>query len=782
MLVGEILDDLLTSRSTGPCITATRHFPPRAAVPAPFPATLDARVHAALQARGIEHLYSHQARCWELLEKGHSVVVVTPTASGKTLCYNLPVLQALLERADARVLYLFPTKALAQDQLAELEALAKNLPELRMFTYDGDTPQDARRAVRARANLVLTNPDMLHSGILPHHTKWAVLFQNLRYVVIDELHAYRGVFGSHLANVIRRLGRLCRHYGSAPQFIMASATIGNPRELAERIIGESVEDVTESGAPRGDKLFVCYNPPVVNPELGIRAPYLGEASKIAIRFLRERVPTIVFAQSRLSTEVLLGAIKTGVADKTGDSGIVRGYRGGYLPMRRRAVEQGLRGGEVLGVVSTNALELGVDIGHLDVSVLAGYPGTIASLWQQAGRAGRRSGFSGAIFVASSAPLDQFMATHPDYLFGAAPEHARINPDNPFILVNHLKCAAFELPFDPDGRFGDLDVRRELAALEDEGILHQAGGRWHWASETYPADHVSLRTVTTDNFLVIDTTARDEKQTKRRQIIAEVDWGSAFATIYPKAIYLVESEPYEVQELHFREDEEKVAYVKRVNVDYFTDAVSAKGVWILRRLADSEHPAYLAEQGEVLVAEKVVGFKKIKMGTLENVGSGEVELPQQEMQTTSAWLSVLPETLARVSPSREELIDGLRAVTYLLHHLAPIFLLCDVRDLGSWLGDTTPAVTGVVATRESTRRRLLEAERFTPTIYLYDAHAGGIGLAERVFEILPQLLRRGLDTLEACGCAWGCPSCVGPVNEVGRRAKATASALLRALTG
>jgi DEAD/DEAH box helicase domain-containing protein len=782
MLVGEILDDLLTSRSTGPCITATRHFPARPPIPAAFPPALDPRLHTALRARGIEYLYSHQARCWELIEKGHSLVVVTPTASGKTLCYNLPVLQALLEQADARVLYLFPTKALAQDQLAELEQLAKSLPDLRMFTYDGDTPQDARRAVRARANLVLTNPDMLHSGILPHHTKWAVLFGNLRYVVIDELHAYRGVFGSHLANVIRRLRRLCRHYGSAPQFITASATIGNPRELAERIVGEAVEEVAESGAPAGDKLFACYNPPVVNPELGIRAPYLGEAGKIALRFLRERVPTIVFAQSRLSTEVLLGAIKSNIADKTGDSGIVRGYRGGYLPSRRRAVEQGLRAGEVLGVVSTNALELGVDIGHLDAAVLAGYPGTIASLWQQAGRAGRRSGSSAAVFVASSAPLDQFMATHPDYLFGTPPEHARINPDNPFILVNHLKCAAFELPFDADGRFGDLDVRRELAALEDEGILHRAGGRWHWASETYPADHVSLRTVTTDNFVVIDTAARDDKQTKRRQIIAEVDWGSAFATIHPKAIYLVESEPYEVQELHFREDEEKVAYVKRVNVDYFTDAITAKGVWILRRLVDREHAAYLAEQGEVLVAEKVVGFKKIKTGTLENVGSGEVELPQQEMQTTSAWLSLPAETLARVSPLREELIDGLRAVTYLLHHLAPIFLLCDVRDLGSWLGDTTPADTGVVATRESTRRRLLEAEHFTPTIYLYDAHAGGIGLAERVFDVLPELLHRGLETLQACRCSWGCPSCVGPVNEVGRRAKATAAALLRALVG
>jgi DEAD/DEAH box helicase domain-containing protein len=781
-MLGEILDDLLISASTGRCITATRHFPPRPAVLAPFPPSLDPRIAEALRGRGIDQLFSHQARVWDLVEAGRHVVVVTPTASGKTLCYNLPALQSLIDRPEARVLYLFPTKALAQDQLAELEAIAKSLPEMRMFTYDGDTPQDARRAVRARANLVLSNPDMLHSGVLPHHTKWATLFQNLRYVVVDELHAYRGVFGSHLANVVRRLKRISAHYGSTPQFILASATIANPGELASRITGEPVEEVTESGAPTGEKTFVCYNPPVVNPELGIRAPYLGEAAKLATRLLRAEVPTIVFAQSRLSTEVLLTSIKQGVADRaTGDAGIVRGYRGGYLPNRRRAVERELRAGEALGVVSTNALELGVDIGHLDAAVLAGYPGTIASLWQQAGRAGRRNDPSAAVLVATSAPLDQFMVTHPDYLFGTPPEHARVNPDNPFILVNHLKCAAFELPIGEDERFSGVDVRRELAALEDEGVLHRAGSCYHWASETYPADHVSLRTVTTDNFLVIDTTFRDETQTKKRQIVAEVDWSSAFATIHPKAIYLVESVPYEVQELRFREDEEKVAYVKRVDVDYFTDAVSAKGVWILRRLEGREHAAYLAEQGEVLVAEKVVGFKKIKLGTMENVGSGEVELPQQEKQTTSAWITVPPATLERVSRSREELIDGLRAVTYLLHHLAPIFLLCDIRDLGSWLGDTTAAATGAVATRESTKQRLLHAERFQPTLYLYDAHAGGIGLAERVFEVVPDLLGRGLQTLEACPCAFGCPSCVGPINEVGRRAKATAGRLLRALT-
>jgi len=517
----------------------------------------------------------------------------------------------------------------------------------------------------------------------------------------------------------------------------------------------------------------------VNPELGIRAPYLGEAAKLTARFLKQKVPTIVFCQSRLATEVVLASVKKAVEDRTGDSGMVRGYRGGYLPLRRREVEQGLRSGEVLGVVATSALELGIDIGHLDMAVLAGYPGTIASMWQQAGRAGRRTGQSAALMVATSSPMDQYLAAHPDYLFNAPPEHALINPENPFILVNHLKCGAFELPFVAGESFGG-DVAPHLHALEEEGLLHQAGDRFHWTSETYPADHISLRAVTSDNFLVIDTTATDAKHTKRRQIIAEVDWKSAFSMIHPKAIYMVEGEPFEVQELHYREDEEKVAYVKRVVVDYFTDAVSAKGVWILQRLGRQETTGLLAEQGEVLVAEKVVGFKKIKMGTLENVGAGEVELPQQEMQTTSVWLTFAPELLNQVSSSRDELLDGLRALSRLLHHLAPLFLLCDIRDVGSWLGDGSPSEAGVVLTRESAWARLREAREFTPTIYLYDNQPGGIGLAERIFQVLPDLLARGLQTIKDCACRNGCPSCVGPVNEVGRRAKPVALGLLSRL--
>jgi DEAD/DEAH box helicase domain-containing protein len=785
-LMGRLVEE------AGDAVTAVRRFPPRPATLAPIPDGVDPRLADALRARGIDALYSHQARAFEVLAKGGHCVVVTPTASGKTLCYNLPVLQALLGDPASRALYLFPTKALAQDQLAELEELARALPELRIHTYDGDTPQDARRAVRARANLVLTNPDMLHAGILPHHTKWVALFQNLRYVIIDELHTYRGVFGSHLADVLRRLHRICRHYGSAPQFICASATIANPQELAERLVGQPVGLVGESGAPSGEKWLVFYNPPVVNAELGIRRPYLKEAARLATPFLKRRVSTIVFTGSRLAQEVLLTTLKSAVERPPALTNVIRGYRGGYLPGRRREVERGLRDGEVLGVVSTNALELGIDIGHLDLAVLAGYPGTIASTWQQAGRAGRRSGLSAAVLVASSAPLDQFMVTHPDYFFGASPEHGLVNPDNPYILVSHLKCAAFELPFADGERFGDLDVEAYLRLLAEEGLLHPAGGRWHWTSETYPADHLSLRAIGSDNFVVIDTTHRevaDQKLTKKRQVIAEVDWKSAFSMIYPKAIYLIEGEQFEVQALHFREDEEKVAYVKRIQIDYFTDAITAKGVWALDRFGEVAAGQGRVARGELLVAEQVVGFKKIKFDTMENVGSGEVELPQQEMQTAGLWLTIPPETLHAVSRDRDALVDGLRGLTYLVHHLAPLFLMCDVRDLGSWLGDAPPETAPApgeagarVLTADGTRARLLRAERFEPTMYLYDNQPGGIGLTERLFELLPPLLARARETLAACSCQAGCPSCVGPVNEVGRQARPVAAALVERLLG
>ncbi len=483
-------------------VTALRRLPAVAAQLAPFPAALDERLIRALGSRGISRVYTHQAEAIDHALSGRHVVVTTPTASGKTLCYNAPVLHSMLQDRASRSLYLFPTKALAQDQLAELQTLCETIAsgsgeQVGVFTYDGDTPQDARRAIRARAQLVLSNPDMVHSGILPHHPRWAKLFENLRYVIIDELHAYRGVFGSHLCNVLRRLRRICRHYGSNPVFLCSSATIANPRELAERLTEQSFELVEKSGAPRGEKCFVFVNPPVVNHQLGIRRSYLGETRRIAAEFLKRNLQLIVFAQSRLSTEILTTYLKDDFGGMAGEPERIRGYRGGYLPIRRREIEKGLREGTVRAVVSTNALELGIDIGALDVAVMAGYPGTIAATWQRAGRAGRRASRSAAVMVASSAPLDQFVVRNPSYFFDASPERALIDPDNLHILVDHIKCAAFELPFTGTEAFGGPNLQEVLGILAEQGLVHRtprdtedgdAGdddARWTWTNESCP---------------------------------------------------------------------------------------------------------------------------------------------------------------------------------------------------------------------------------------------------------------------------------------------------------
>src|SRR5437762_2602257 len=516
-------------------ITAVRRLPAAIAEYAPCPDAIDHRLRATLQSRGISQLYSHQAEAVGHAVSHRHTVVITPTASGKTLCYDVPSLDAVLKDASSRALYLFPTKALAQDQLAELHALCEALEArsgqpIGAFTYDGDTPQDARRTIRARAHLVLSNPDMLHSGILPHHPRWAKLFENLRYVVIDELHAYRGVFGSHLGNVLRRLRRICRHYGSDPVFLCSSATIANPKELAERLTERPFELVDRSGAPRGEKFFVFVNPPIVNHQLGIRRSYLAETRRIASEFLKRQLQLIVFAQSRLATEILTTYLKEDFDTVPGGPERIRGYRGGYLPNRRREIEKGLREGGVRAVVSTNALELGIDIGALDVSVLAGYPGSIAATWQRAGRAGRRTSRSAAVLVASSAPLDQFIVRNPSYFFNASPERALIDPDNLHILVDHVKCAAFELPLVASEQFGKHDVQEILRILAEQGLVHQAGedAPWTWTNESYPADTVSLRSVSSDNFVVVDTTSD-------ARVIGETDFTSGPATLHPKAI-------------------------------------------------------------------------------------------------------------------------------------------------------------------------------------------------------------------------------------------------------
>ena len=759
-----------------PVLTALRHYPARPAQHADFPPGLHQQLQGVLRGRGYEGLYTHQRAAYDVAAAGKSTVVVTPTASGKTLCYNLPVLDRILKEPDTRALYLFPTKALSQDQLAELYSVIEALgADIGTFTYDGDTPQDARKAIRSRAHVVVTNPDMLHKGILPHHTKWVKLFENLRYVIVDELHSYRGVYGSHVSNIFRRLHRLCRFYGSNPQFLCSSATIGNPKELAEGLTGREMTLIDESGAPRGEKYFAIYNPPVVNRQLGIRKSALGSARDIALSFLGKGLQTIVFAPSRLATEVLVTYLKEALETKPGSEGVIRGYRGGYLPLKRREIERGLREGSVLGVVSTNALELGIDIGSLDVAVLLGYPGSVASSWQQAGRAGRRQGTSVAVLVANSTPLNQFIAKNPDYFFDAPAEQARINPDNLQILVNHIKCAAFELPFEADERFGREELSEILGFLEEEKLLHRSGGRWHWTSESYPADAISLRSVSSDNFVVQDIT-------REPRIVAEVDFDSAPSMVHEKAIYILEGRTYYVE---MYDHKERRVHVREAEVDYYTDAIKYTKVRILDRFREEKAGNALRNHGEVHVVSQVVGFKKIKFHTNENVGAGDLAMPENEMHTTSYWLTVPRETMAALPYSGEERRDGVVALSYTLGQMAALFLLCDRHDLGVAVGDNGQGEArierGLVRLGLAGRNEPVPDD-YEPNVFLYDNYPGGIGLSEPLYRLHDRLLAESRALIGACPCREGCPSCVGPAGEIGSRGKEVALVVLDTILG
>ncbi len=737
-------------------VRSIRHVPARDAEYADLPLTVAASLRNALMARGIERLYSHQAEACSQVAAGNHVVIVTPTASGKTLCYNLPVLNHLLEKPESRAMYLFPTKALAEDQLHELQTTIDTVGAgIRAFTYDGDTPQDARKAIRQRANIVLTNPDMLHSGILPHHTRWAKLFENLRFLVIDELHTYRGVYGSHMANLLRRMKRICAFYGSAPQFVCSSATIANPRELAEALTGEPFGVVERNGAPSGERYFVFYNPPVVNQQLGIRRSYIHESRRIALEFLCRELQTLVFANSRLATEVLITYLRDACERTPAGADIVRGYRGGYLPRERREIERKLRDGEIRAVVATNALELGVDIGSLDAVVMAGYPGTIASTWQRAGRAGRRQKASAAVLVASSAPLDQFIVEHPDYFFERSPEHAYINPDNLEILLAHLKCAAFELPIRQGEKFGPHETGDLCRFLQEAGCLHPSAGSWHWTSETYPADAISLRSITSDNFVVVDTTGEPK-------VIAEVSFPAALTGLHEKAIYLHEARQYHVDRFDYKE---RKAYVRRVDCDYFTDAIDYTQVKILEEFEVAAVGGAHRAHGEVRVNRQIVGFKKIKFYTLENVGAGNLSMPEQEMHTSAFWLHFPVDFLARfpdLAPTEKQ--SGLVGLGNVLRSIGALLLMCDPHDLG--LAFTENIAQGVQA--------------FEPNLYLYDNYPGGVGQSQPLFKLAPQMLRSAAELIAHCSCEAGCPSCVGPVGEVGERGKEAAARFLAEL--
>lgn len=739
-------------------IRAIRHQPARSGEYEPFPELVSSKLRNVFARRGIEQLYRHQAECFRVLQTGANAVVVTPTASGKTLCYNLPVLNRLLSDPEARAFYVFPTKALAEDQLHEFHGVVEEMGEgIRAFTYDGDTPQDARKAIRERANVVLTNPDMLHAGILPHHTKWTKVFENLRFIVIDELHTYRGVYGSHFANVLRRLKRVCEFYGAKPQFICSSATIANPGELAENLTGEPFSLIDSNGAPSGEKYFVLYNPPVVNRQLGIRRSYLMETRRIASELVNRGEQTIVFANNRLATEVLLTYLKDACARPPKPPDSVRGYRGGYLPRERREIERGLRDGDIRCVVATNALELGIDIGSLDVAVMAGYPGTIASTWQRAGRAGRRLGVSLSVMVASSAPLDQYIVEHPEYFFSSPPEQAQINPDNVEILVSHLKCAAFELPIRDGERFGPHDTAEMCRFLEELGVVHHSAGSWHWTSDTYPADAISLRSITSDNFVVIDIT-NDEK------VIAEVAFPAALVELHEKAIYLHEARQFQVEKMDYAQ---RKAFVRQVECDYFTDAIDYTQVKVLEEFETQPLDTARAAHGEVRVNRQIVGFKKVKFYTNENVGAGALSLPEQEMHTTAFWLHFPAAFLSRFSDlTPTEKLNAISGMGNALRTVAALLLMCDPRDLG-------------VALTEEIRPGV---EAFEPNLHLYDCYPGGIGLSAPLYELRHRLLAGALDLIRGCACEEGCPSCVGPTGETGVHAKLGAIRILEALTG
>jgi DEAD/DEAH box helicase domain-containing protein len=744
MTLEQIVDALRTRERFAPQFTSWQMLPEIPARYEPFPPEIDTRVAQALQRRGIRQLYSHQAEAYRAVAGGADTVIVTPTASGKTLCYNLPVIDTILRHGDARALYLFPTKALSGDQVDELQGLVASLGvDLKTSTYDGDTPADARRSIRAGGHIIVSNPDMLHAGILPHHTKWLHLFQHLRFVVLDELHTYRGVFGSHLANVLRRLCRICEFYGSAPQFICCSATIGNPREHAERLIGRPCTLIDQSGAPRGPRVVALYNPPIVNRELGIRRDAVREAVALAGELMAGRVQTIFFARSRLSAELLTTYLQEHAKRRGHDTEGIAGYRAGYLPSERRRIEAGLRSGAIRAVAATNALELGIDIGQLAAAILVGYPGTIASTWQQIGRAGRRGDLSLSILMATSTPLDQFIVAHPDYLFHHPVEEARTQPDNLLILASHVKCAAFELPIRDSETFGPSTLPEILAYLEEERVLHHEGDAWHYVADAYPAEEVSLRSASTENVVIIDTTD------PRPRVIGEVDLASAAAFVHEDAIYFHLGQQHHVERLDW---DERKAYVRRVDVDYYTDAQIAVDVRVLEEFAREGDRAH----GEVAITFRPTIFKKLKLATHENVGFGPIHLPEATLHTTGAWW-VFPG--ARTPPLRpDELQGALAGVAHALENVAPLYLMSDPRDLGA-VAEVKSPHTG------------------EPTVTLYERVPGGVGQAERLYVLAGEFLEAARALVEACECSEGCPSCVGPVLAVGSAGKRHALDLL-----
>ncbi|MDD2921755.1 MAG: DEAD/DEAH box helicase [Anaerolineales bacterium] len=852
--IHSLLDFWKADESTAPNFSVWQTIPARQADALPFPRDVPAPLREVLSTLGISQLYAHQHAAWIHSRAGKNIILSTGTASGKTLAYNLPVLSALVEDNDSRALYLFPTKALAQDQLS---VIGKQLSVLRPLItddlslitgiYDGDTPQSARPSIRKNARIVLSNPDMLHTGILPHHANWSDFFSNLKFIVIDEAHTYRGVFGSHVANVIRRLKRVAAFYGARPQFILASATIGNPRQLAENLIEEPVELIDNDGSSRGERHFVIYNPPVTDAALGLRKSAFQESVRLANDLLDRDIQTVVFARTRRSVEILLTYLQQTYESRTANrASPIRGYRSGYLPHQRREIEQGLRDGSVKTVVATNALELGIDIGGLGAAILVGYPGTIASVRQQAGRAGRGDSPAVSILVASPNPLDQFLAHHPEYFFGSSPEHALINANHLLILLEHLRCAMFELPFQKGDSFGNLDsetLDEFLNFLLSNNEAHLSNEKYYWMQDQYPAANISLRSASPQSVIL---QAADEDG--RLTTIGTVDGESAAWMVHPNAIYMHEAQQYFVQEL---DGEKNIAHLIPVGLDYYTEAQKNSEIEVLSQFAHAILPSPFGRRaggegcgeksyGEIQVTTQVVGFKKLRWFTNENLGQEPLDMPPSVLQTTGYWLSLSEPTVARLRESgawtndpnnyggewnrirekirardqyrcqvcgaaetnrqhdvhhkipfrnfasiaeanrAENLVtvcrtchqkveqnvrisSGLAGLGFVLGNLAPLFLMCDPRDLGTHTDPAWSFVNGL------------------PSVILYDLIPAGIGFSQKLFEMHDELIRRAYELVSECACEDGCPSCVGPGGENGAGGKAETLEILKELT-
>jgi DEAD/DEAH box helicase domain-containing protein len=805
------------------CVTAWERIPARSARTSCWPGGIAPRLTGAVGELGISAPYLHQAEAIDVALAGRNVVLATAAASGKSLAYNIPILNSLLSDPEACALYLFPTKALAHDQMAALQPLLLGLDvPIAVRPYDGDTPSSRRRAIRGEARILVTNPDMLHAGILPHHTRWARFFSHLRWVVVDELHVYTGIFGSHVANVLRRLRRVCRFYGTEPSYLCASATIANPRELAERLLEAPVDLIEEDGSPQGEKHFLLYNPPLIDPHLGIRRSALLAALDVAQSLLDADLQTILFARARLTTEVLLGYLRDAVAARGGQPETVQGYRGGYLPTQRRRIEQGLREGEVRAVVATNALELGVDIGALAACVMVGYPGSVASTWQQAGRAGRRAEASLAVLIASPSPLDQYLVAHPRYFFGRPVEEALVDPDNLAILTRHLACAAFELPLDagePFGTFADAD--EVLRVLAGEGSLHQSDDRYIWIGDGYPAGATGLRTSTPDTIVIQDVSLDPP------QVIGQIDRPSAPLLVYPGAVYLHGAQAYVVDDLDW---ETGLARVRAAELDYYTRASAITEVQVLQVVDERHSDAdWTAGVGHVEITARVTGYRQIRRYTHEVLGWGEVDLPEQVMQTVGAWLDLGEGLVERMheegvlrppadyGPNWSARRDAARARDgyrcrhcgtaerqnrqHEVHHVTPFRVFSQVA-VGDDLYEQANALENLVTLCPVCHRRAERALRARsalsglayllrhlaplhllsapgdlgsavearapgtglPRVTFYDRAPGGAGLSLRLYELFEPLLEAALERVRSCPCADGCPGCVGPAGE------------------